>query len=61
MKKIICWFKGHKRGRDTCVYNRLSAGFLWVITCQRCGYKAEYYSPRLRLVGKEIGLGFDGE
>lgn len=36
-------------------------GIIWVITCQRCGYKAEYMSSYLRLVGEEIKLGFDGE
>jgi hypothetical protein len=64
MKKIICWLKGHKRGKSFCSQNyngiRNFNNYVWTIKCSRCGYKIEYLSPRARLVGTEIRFGFDG-
>lgn len=54
MKKIICWFKGHLRGK-TYFENRH-----WYIQCKRCGYETNYQSPYVRLISEEISLGFDG-
>ena len=55
MRKIICFFKGHKRG-----YTKYGDGE-WQIGCLRCGYGIEYKSPFVRLVGIEMRFGFDGE
>ena len=62
-KRLICWFKGHKRGRTTHkdLSNNWRLCFRWTIKCKRCGYKTSYISPLSRLVGKEIELGFTGE
>ena len=58
MEKIICFFKGHKRGNTRCKSNRYCVQ--WFIECERCGYEVNYSSPRVRLVAVEINLGFDG-
>jgi hypothetical protein len=64
MKKIICWFKGHKRGKTSSASNyrgiRLFNNFIWTIKCSRCEYQISYVSPRARLVGIETDSGFDG-
>jgi len=54
MKKIICKIFGHKRGR-TYLKEKW-----WHIQCKRCGYKIDYQSPFVRLIGKEMLCGFDG-
>lgn len=56
MKKIICWFKGHKRGKTVYLGKDM-----WYIQCSRCEYELEYDSPWARLVSTEIRWGFDGE
>lgn len=53
--KLICYFKGHKRGRTYYMGNKY-----WHIECKRCGKTLEYDSPRARLTGTEIRYGFDG-
>ena len=55
MRRIICFFKGHKRG-DTAHVNFN----FWRIKCSRCGYTIEYRSPLARLIGIEMLHGFDG-
>ncbi len=55
-KKIICWIKGHRRGKTWMMENHW-----WHIECKRCKYTIEYTSPRTRLIGEEIRLGFDGQ
>ena len=65
MKKIICWLKGHKRGKTISASNyrgmRQFNNVLWTIECSRCGYKIQYNSPRARLIGTEMNYGFDGD
>jgi len=56
MKKIICFFKGHKRGNTW--YSPWDK--TWHIECKRYRKMIEYRSPRARLVGIEIRYGFDG-
>ena len=62
--KIICWFKGHKRGktwsRTGYVYHYVTGNTHWHIQCKRCGYRIDYSSPRARLIGTEMSYGFDG-
>lgn len=55
MFNIICWIKGHKRGKTS-----LKKGW-WYIQCSRCGYKIDYASPFIRLIAVEILEGFDGD
>lgn len=59
MKKIICIFKGHTRGET--YKQKLGISYVWHVFCKRCGYEIYYQSPRARLIGKEIQLGFDGK
>lgn len=64
MKKIICFFKGHKRGKTECyqTYNGMVNGkFMWKIECSRCGYRIDYQSHMARLIGIELRYGFDGK
>lgn len=56
MKKLICWLKGHKRGKTKYMGDKI-----WMIKCSRCGYTVKYESPMARLVGEEISLGFTGD
>ena len=58
--KIICFFKGHKRGKTIYKYKK-TIGHTWNIVCKRCGYKIGYVSPNARLVSTEISSGFDGK
>ena len=53
--KLICLFKGHKRGKTKYLGNKH-----WLIECSHCGYKIKYRSPLARLVGTEMEFGFDG-
>jgi predicted nucleic-acid-binding Zn-ribbon protein len=55
MKKIICYFKGHKRGKT--IYEK---GY-WTVFCKRCGYWFSYSNRGPRLIGTEMKNGFDGE
>jgi hypothetical protein len=65
MKRLICLFKGHKRGetwsRTGYIYHNIKGHTHWHVKCKRCGYRIDYYSPRARLVGTEMCFGFDGE
>lgn len=56
MKKIICLFKGHRRG-----YTKRMRNGLWRIKCKRCDYRIDYWSASVRLIGIEIIFGFDGK
>ena len=56
MKRLICFFKGHKRGEIW--YEPWNKN--WHIECKRCGYKYNYFSPIARLIGEEMRIGFDG-
>lgn len=56
---LICFFKGHKRGKTTSTFNLTTRR--WKIKCKRCGYEIEYDSPLCRLVSKEMSYGFDGK
>lgn len=58
IKKVICFFNGHKRGKTTC--KPFGNQFYWKVNCVRCDKKISYLSPRLRLVGTEMAHGFDG-
>ena len=55
IKRIICFFKLHKRGKTYYKKNKT-----WVIECKRCKYIVQYSSPMARLIGIEIKYGFDG-
>ena len=57
MKKIICFFKGHKRGNTWYLPWKKA----WMVKCKKCSYKIIYESPMARLVGTEMKFGFDGE
>jgi hypothetical protein len=58
-KSILCFLLGHyvKRARSKPA-KYIDYGYDWTITCGRCGKKEEYFSPCLRLYGKEILLGW---
>ena len=55
MRRIICFFKRHKRGNT-----KYLGRCYWKIECVRCQYKIQYRSPCARLVGIEMACGFDG-
>lgn len=63
MRNLICWIKGHKRGKTKCKRQNLYYvdRVRWYIECSRCGYKFDYFSPRSRLISTELDNGFDGE
>lgn len=61
MDKLICFFKGHKRGKTSVRIDCPGFVKLWVIECKRCRYEIEYRSHMARLVGTEMRLGFDGD
>lgn len=61
MKKIICFFKGHRRGKTTVKFLKCSNDFKWQIRCEKCVHVVAYISPRTRLIGTEMRLGFDGK
>lgn len=61
MRKTICVFKKHTRGRTAVLPSAISPLYIWVIECKRCKHTIKYPSPRARLVGTEIKLGFDGK
>lgn len=59
LNKIICYFKGHKRGRTT--HALIFKYVEWSIQCKRCNYMISYFSPRARLIGEEMSYGFEGK
>lgn len=67
LNRLKCWFKGHIRdqgstwSRTPWINHNQQGKTRWHIKCKRCGFMADYISPRARLIGTEIKLGFTGE